>query len=468
MMRSLAARAKQLAKHHAGPMLAARQPRRVDLPPTTWGLAVGPNGTLWSGELDLADAARRLGTPLHLVLGDALDHNATTAIGDDPNVADVFYSYKTNPVPAVLRRLHDHGVGAEVISPYELWLALRLGVQPERIIYNGPAKSDASLRVAIEHDVLLVNANSATEARRIGGIAAETRRQVNLGLRVALPSGWAGQFGISHASPQLLETVRWALREPSVRLYALHAHRGLTMRYEAELTQHVAELLAVCDEIREATGWHPDILDIGGSLACPTTTSIPNVQHRLNRALGTDLLPPVPATSLSIAEARDLAVRLVRERFAPSGLPTPKIVLEPGRAMTANTQLLLTSVLDVKDDSTLPHAVLDAGINVAEPVAHEYHQLFHVDRPAAAAAQSYRLVGPICTPADVLYNNWRLPHLRPGDVLAIADSGAYFVPFSTAFSFGRAAVAIQDAATATTCRRAETFTDLVSLDEGIA
>ena len=79
----------------------------------------------------------------------------------------MFSSYKTNPVPGVLARLHGHGVGAEVISPYELWLAMRLGVPGERIIYNGPAKSPASIRAAIRHGALLVNANSVSEARLI-------------------------------------------------------------------------------------------------------------------------------------------------------------------------------------------------------------------------------------------------------------------------------------------------------------
>ena len=76
----------------------------------------------------------------------------------------------------MLRRLHDRGVGAEVISPYELWLALRLGVPGERIIYNGPAKSAESIRTAIERGVLLVNANSAAEAaldRSTGAASSE-------------------------------------------------------------------------------------------------------------------------------------------------------------------------------------------------------------------------------------------------------------------------------------------------------
>ena len=92
-----------------------------------------------------------------------LDEAATSALAPHQAGAgaDIFYSYKTNPVPAVLRRLHDRGIGAEVISPFELWLAIELGLPGDRIIYNGPAKSADSIRQAIDHDVHLVNANSA-------------------------------------------------------------------------------------------------------------------------------------------------------------------------------------------------------------------------------------------------------------------------------------------------------------------
>ena len=83
-------------------------------------------------------------------------------------------------------------------------------------------------------------------------------------------------------------------------------------------------------------------------------------------------------------------------------------------------------------------------MNIAEPVPNEYHQLVSVSRPGAPATTAYRLAGPICTPADVLYNHWRLPPLAPGHVLAIMDTGAYFVPFSTTFSFPKPAIVIQD------------------------
>ena len=156
---------------------------------------------------------------------------------------------------------------------------------------------------------------------------------------------------------------------------------------------------------------------------------------------------------------------MAAEHFGRRRLPAPRVILEPGRALTADTQLLLTTVLDVKDDGGLAHAVLDAGVNVAEPVPNEFHQLFSVSAPAAPPTTPYRLVGPICTPADVLYNNWRLPSLEPGHVLAIMDSGAYFVPFSTTFSFPKPAILMQDGEDVVTCRRHESFEDMIGLDD---
>jgi diaminopimelate decarboxylase len=454
-------------KSRLGPLLAGRAASRVDLPPSRWGLAVGPNGTLWSGAIDLERLARHEGTPLHVVLADLVDRNAIAAVEAAPAGeprCEVFFSYKTNPVPGVLRRLHGHGIGAEVISPYELWLAFRLGVPPERIVYNGPAKSVESIRQAVRSGVRLVNANSASDAATIARVAAEERRVVQLGLRVVLPGMWGGQFGIDGGPDRVVAAVRAARAERFVDLAALHLHRGMTIRDRDAMAAYVGSALTFCDWLHAETGWHPRALDLGGSLASPTVAPIPPLQHRLNRALGTDLLPPDPADCLTLQDASRLAAAMTHEHFSGSGRDVPAIILEPGRALTGDTQLLLATVLDVKADGAPPHAILDTGMNVAEPVPSEYHQLFSVTAPDAVPTTSYRLAGPICTPADVLYNNWRLPPLEPGHVLAIMDTGAYFVPFSTTFSFPRPAIVLQDGDRVSPIWRRELFDDLVRCD----
>jgi diaminopimelate decarboxylase len=466
MIRRARSRVRSLVRDQIGPRLAARRPVRVDLPHERWGLAVGANGRLWSGPVDLEQLARTEGTPVHVVLGPALDRNAADALAPfrAGRGADIFYSYKTNPVPSVLERLHRAGIGAEVISPYELWLAFHLGVPPERIIYNGPAKSPASLHEAIRQQIFLINANSARESELIADIAGEEGVVANLGLRVALRQTWGGQFGITAGSATLGDRIRAAMSDRRVDLKALHIHRGSAVRDAATWESYVRAILACCDEVRERTGWHPRVLDIGGSLTCPTVAPLPRIEHRFNRAYGTDLLPPDPSATLRIADASSRAFAMVEEHFTAAGLEVPRLIQEPGRSLTGDTQLLLTSVVDVKLDSKPPHAVLDAGINVAEPVPNEYHQLFSVSAPTAADVRSYRLAGPICTPADVLYNHWRLPELDVGHVLAIMDSGAYFVPFSTTFSFPTAAIVIQDGSDVRPARRRESFADMVSHD----
>lgn len=467
MLSALRWRARQVAKDVIGPRILGRLPRRADLPWATFGLSADDGRLRLRGHA-LTDLVAAHGSPLHVVDGDRLGRHAADALAPlrDPTRpgCDVFYSYKTNPVPAVLRRLHDAGIGAEVISEYELWLALELGVPGHRIIYNGPAKSAASIRTAIEQGVLVVNANSIGDVDRIAAVAAESGSRAPIGLRVALSGAWGGQFGLP-ADPDAVAAVVARCRDDDhLDLIGFHVHRGGTIRSADDFAGHIEQIAWFLGELHDRTGWAPRLIDAGGSLASPTVAGFPQREFRLNRAIGSDLLPPDPASAITVAQASELAAARLAAWAGERGIDVPDVVLEPGRALTSDSQFLLTSVIDVKTDVEPHHAVLDAGINIAEAAANEYHQLYHAGRPTESAVRSYRLAGPICTPADVLYNNWRLPELATGDLLAIMDAGAYFVPFSTSFSFPRPAIVVADGDTISVGRRREEFADIVALD----
>ena len=148
------------------------------------------------------------------------------------------------------------------------------------------------------------------------------RRTVNLGVRINLPGMWGGQFGIGSDSPQVVDTLRRALADPFVELRALHFHRGLTIRDGDTMQHYLASVLDAVTRLRAQTGWHPALLDIGGSLACPTVAAIPRRQFRLNRALGADLLPPDPGDTLALGDAARLAAKMVADHFAKAEPPT--------------------------------------------------------------------------------------------------------------------------------------------------
>ena len=152
------------------------------------------------------------------------------------------------------------------------------------------------------------------------------------------------------------------------------------------------------------------------------------------------------------------------QHFARSSRPHPRIVIEPGRSLTGETQFLLATVHALKQADDRTYAILDAGINIAEPTRSEYHQLLPVNRVGEPASRVYTVVGPICTPGDTLYPAVRLPELAVGDSLCIMDAGAYFVPFATSFSYPQPAIVAVDGPEAFLVRHAERFEGMASRD----
>ena len=439
--------------------------------PGLWGLEVNGGGHLAYQGVDLPELCRRRGSPVHVVLGERLRQavEAYRAVPPgQPNGAELYYSYKSNPVPGVLRLLHGMGVGAEVISEYELWLALRLGVPPEKIIYNGPAKSPASIRTAIEKGILLLGVNHREELPAMIETARQLGRRPDVAIRVTTAAGWSNQFGSSIATGQALETV-WAAHDSgALRVRALHSHLGRQVRTREQAVEHVRAVLAFADTLRAQFGLEIELLDFGGSLACPTVTPISPMGQRLAGAFQREPPPPDPSLTLGIRDYVATMVGEVQDHARATGRPAPRVLLEPGRSMTAQAQLLLCSVLSMKEGpAAIPFAVLDAGINLAEAMRAEYHQVFHASRIMEAPTQLVALAGPICSPGDVVRWAISLPPLEAGDVLAFMDAGAYFVPFETSFSYPRPAVVLLDGGREQLLRRAETFEDLVRRDEGV-
>jgi diaminopimelate decarboxylase len=434
------------------------------LPPSHWGLEAHDTGGLSLGRVSLHALLQKWGSPLFVVDVRALKRNAQRFCNHAGTNFGVFYSYKTNPVAFVLSTLHGEGVGAEVISAYEFWLALRLGVPPERIIYNGPVKSEASIREAIQRGIGLITANHSEELPVLARIAASVGQRPRTGIRVSTSQGWSGQFGVPIGGGAAFAAFEQARALTALNVCAVHAHRGGMIRSEGELRAFVSEVLAFADRLSERLGIHLEILDFGGSLATRSVDHIAPRDYRLNRALLRDLPPPDVAAALTIERYVSVLRDMVAEHFARTSSPQPKVFVEPGRSLTSDTQFLLASVHALKHAGDRTYAILDAGINIAEPTRSEYHQLLPVNRFGQPATHVYTVVGPICTPGDTLYPAVHLPELAVGDALAIMDAGAYFVPFATSFSYPQPAIVAVDGDHDFLVRHAEQFDGMAARD----
>jgi diaminopimelate decarboxylase len=196
----------------------------------------------------------------------------------------------------------------------------------------------------------------------------------------------------------------------------------------------------------------------------PTVRSYSERELHLSQRYFIEPSAPDPAATLSPEQYATQVTSTIADFFADRKKAVPKIVIEPGRSLTGNTQLLLCSVFTTKASDNFTYAVLDAGISIADVMKGEFHQMFPLIT-THGPKQTYRLVGPICHTGDTICNAWSFPKLNEGDGIAIMDSGAYFIPDSRSFSFPRPGIiGLHADGSEVLLRHHESFEHLVSLD----
>lgn len=304
-----------------------------------------------------------------------------------------------------------------------------------------------------------MNANSLGDLRQIIAASESIGTPMRTGLRVSLPHMWGGQFGIPADSSDVARCVREGMQSPHVDLVGLHFHSGHGMRDHRAVRAHLTAVLEFCDQVRSETGFHPEVIDLGGSLTVPSVVvdEPPGwIESAMERLFGHSAASsPEPVEVITVAQASSLAWRLADLHFTAAGLDLPDLVLEPGRSLTGDTQLMLTTALKVRDaGSDSPTVILDAGVELAEPMRGGGHDIVNTTNPTAPP-RHHRLVGPRADASDLLVADAVVPRIEPGDVLAVLDTGAYFVPFSIASTFPRPGVVALDAGSVVVLRGRE-------------
>ena len=327
------------------------------------------------------------------------------------------WSYKTNYLGAVCNALHQEGSWAEVVSEFEYRKARALGVPGSRIIFNGPWKPDGVLQQAVEEGAT-IHIDHLDELYAIENLGRKLGREnVPVGIRINFDTGhteaWS-RFGFNLESDAARDAVQRITASRWLRLTGLHSHIG-TFVLDVRAYAAQAKIMAgFMDEIERETGCTIETLDIGGGFAS-------------RNALQGVYLPPeqmVPSFEQYAEAITDALLEATRGRVA-SGKALPVLVLETGRAVVDDAEILVTSVVGNK---RLPDgrraAILDAGVNLLFTAYWYNHQVKPL-RPLEGIAEETVLYGPLCMNIDVVRASVMLPPLNVGDALAIRPAGAY-------------------------------------------
>jgi diaminopimelate decarboxylase len=435
-----------------------------------WDLDINHNDHLLFGGCDVVELAKTYGTPLHIVDENRLRGNYRRFLNAFtsayPKVKN-FYSYKTNCIPGLLKILHEEGCGAEVVSPYELWLASHLGVDPANIVYNGVNKSIEHLENAIQKNVGFINIDSMSEINRLKQVIKSAKKTVNVGIRIYPDVGWKAQFGL-HPKYDRLITILKKLNEGGLlNGCGLHVHIGTCIRNTRYYKKAIKKTCSMIHQIKEKVNFNIEYVDLGGGFGVPTVKILNMAEIALYKIFNKSPQSPSVDNCPSIEEFGQEITACLKKNCAHYGLDEPSMLLEPGRIITSNAQILLLTVRDVKKRSNgIRYALTDGGMqNLAFPLSYEYHNCFLANRASAGLNGRYHIMGPLCSPEDFLYRNWKMPELKEDDILAIMDAGAYFTSFSNNFSYPRPGVVLFSGNAHKFIRQRESFEYLVALDK---
>lgn len=400
-------------------------------------------GRLACDGVPLGEIAAGHGTPLYVYSAAAVRdayHAYDRAFAPLPH--RVCYALKANATGPLLRLLAGLGAGADVVSGGELRAALRAGFAPERIVFAGVGKTEDEIALGIEHEIAGFNAESEAELERIGGVAERLGRRARVALRVN-PDIDAGshpyvstglrenKFGVEIG---LAETILGRVRaHAGLEIVGVQCHIGSQITALAPLGE-AARALAALSRRLLAQGFGLSTIDIGGGLG-------------VDYAGG-----PGP-------QPTDLAAHVLP---ALQGLPL-LLLLEPGRSLVARAGALLTRVLYLKQNRDKRFVIVDAAMN--DLLRPSLYGAEHRIEPVAlreGAPATADVVGPVCETGDFLARGRELPPLRPGDLLAVLDAGAYgFVMASNYNMRPRPAEVLVENGRTQLARRRETFEDLV-------
>ncbi|MFC8226084.1 diaminopimelate decarboxylase [Streptomyces sp. NPDC057287] len=417
-----------------------------------------PDGDVLVGGVPLAQVAHRFGTPVY-VLDEAEVRTRCRMYRETFPDADVMYAAKALLCRAVIHWVRDEGLGLDVCSAGELELAVTSGFPPERIVMHGNAKSPRDLETALRLGVGRLVIDSPSEIARLAAAVGPHGHQrvmlrvtpgVSAGGHEKIRTGTDGQkFGLSLADGSAEHAVARILSQPQLRLTGLHCHIGSQITDVEPYVASLRRMVGLMARIRDVHGIALPELDMGGGHGVPYRPGEP----------GLDL------TALARALRGELSASC-----AAAGLDVPRLVVEPGRAVTGPAGVALYRVLAVKRTGGQVFVAVDGGMS-DNPRPALYGARYAprlIGRRSPAAPTTATVVGRHCEAGDVLAADVELPgDIRPGDLVAVPVAGAYHLSMASGYNLvGRPPVVAVRNGSARLLVRRETLDDFRSRDVG--
>ena len=376
------------------------------------------DGCLHCEGVNLEQIADEVGTPCYVYSSATLVRHARVIAsafeGQDCLIA---YSVKSNGNLGVLSTLAQEGCGADVVSGGELQRAMRAGIPADRIVFSGVGKTAEEMRLALQAGIHQFNVESAAELRRLSEVATMLDTDAPVAIRVNPDVAAGGHPNISTGKKGDKFGVPWSDAEdlyaeaatlPGIKVVGVDVHIGSQIGDLVPMRAAFEKVVGLTKRLRDA-GHEISRIDLGGGLGIP---------YKEDDAPA----PPSDYAAMIADVTQDLGVQ---------------VILEPGRVITGNAGVMLSTVLYEKAAPETDFLIIDAGMNdLMRPALYDaHHDILPIKQAGAGAERkTYDVVGPICESTDKFAKARELTALRPGQRIAFMSAGAYGAVLSSTYN----------------------------------
>ncbi|MBS6672650.1 MAG: diaminopimelate decarboxylase [Haemophilus paraphrohaemolyticus] len=406
------------------------------------------NQQLFAEDVAITDIIAEHGTPAYIYSRATLErhwHAFDNSFGTHPHL--ICFAVKSNSNIALLNVMAKLGSGFDIVSQGELERVLVSGGEASKVVFSGVAKSHSEIERALDVGIRCFNVESIPELHRINDVAGKMGKIAPISLRVNpdvdakthpyISTGLKeNKFGVS--VQQAREVYRLAKTLPNVKIVGMDCHIGSQLTELQPFLDATDRLIVLMEQLKE-DGIELHHLDLGGGLGVPYNGEEP--PH------------PTEYTEALLAKLKNY--------------PNLEIILEPGRAISANAGILVTKVEYLKSNEDRNFAIVDTGMNdMIRPALYEaYMQITEVNQSLDREKATYDVVGPICETSDFLGKGRELA-IAEGDLIAMRSAGAYGATMSSTYNSRPQAVEILvDGAKAYLIKARADFADLWRLEK---
>ena len=378
-----------------------------------------PAGELEIDGIEVSELVARYGTPLYVYVSSIIEQQLSLLRETLPAKFAISYSIKANPNPAVLKFFIARGCGLEIASVGEFQKAIRAGCPPEKIIFAGPGKREPELEAVLQQNIGEIHVESMLEIDRISKIAGNLGRPANIAVRVNPSSeaqggamrmgGKPAPFGIDE---EILDTVLDRIIEDNnLQFRGIHLFVGTQiLDYQILLAQY-RKGIEIAKKVAQKTQQPLHTLDFGGGLGIPYFSKDKNIEmDKFQQGLS----------------------KLMTEIESEPLLAPTQFLVEPGRFLVGESGIYIARINDVKTSRGKKFAITDGGLHHHLAASGNFGQVIKRNYPVALinkldreSTETIDVVGPLCTPLDVLARSISLPEAEVGDLVGVFQSGAY-------------------------------------------